>query len=162
MSKYSVRAWGWGEGVKSSLWRGAADRKIPGMSTILNRLVNGVRGVGRFAGAKRGRRLGVLGLLIASNSTDLRRQVRCLNAENEGAPGEDRWTRPNDARGGVEAREAALLENHVLCAKHKREWILGGAGGLEEVEFDRTSVASQTLESERMRRCGRGLLAGCR
>ncbi|XVJ60026.1 MAG: hypothetical protein HEQ23_11750 [Tepidisphaera sp.] len=53
------------------------------MSTLLNRLVNGVRGVGRFGGAKRGRRLGVLGLLMGSTATELRRQVRYLKAENE-------------------------------------------------------------------------------
>lgn len=72
-----------GPRVKSSLVPGASARKIPGMSTLLNRLVNGVRGVGRFAGAKRGRRLGVMGLLMASNAAELRRQMRYLKAENE-------------------------------------------------------------------------------
>jgi len=69
--------------VKPASWERGLARKIPEMSTLLNRLVNGVRGVGRFAGAKQGRRLGVLGLLMGSTATELRRQVRYLKAENE-------------------------------------------------------------------------------
>jgi len=48
---------------------------MPRMSTILNRLVNGMRGgLGNT---------GLLGMLAVSNSGELRRQIRYLKAENE-------------------------------------------------------------------------------
>ncbi len=63
--------WGWNRGLRAE----PAVSKMPRMSTILNRLVNSMRG---GLGST-----GLLGVLAVSNSGELRRQIRYLKLEND-------------------------------------------------------------------------------